>query len=114
MCFKRRTWLTLKVWGLLVFLVMIAIVWWTDAYAAQSQDSINATLVEQMHWNARRLDAVEGKVDKINYVLGVLSAQLFIKIIELWHARTGSGSPHPPKLLERRSFNRHDRNDDDD
>lgn len=82
---------------------------------AQSQDTINATLAEQMHMNAIRLDRLESqqdktevKVDKINWILGVLSAQLIMELIKLWHSRSGNNAEHPPRIYERRSFDRED------
>jgi hypothetical protein len=118
MCLSRRSWRKLHAATLFV-LVTVVILLWVNVIVrvgAQSQDTINATVAEQARWNAVRIDrleahqeAVDGKVDKINWMLGVLSAQLIMEIIKFWHARTGSASSErPPRINERRSSERDD------
>lgn len=115
MCLRRRTLRKAKAYILLILLGMVFLAW-SNAGAAsnqQTQDTINATLSEQTHMNMARLDRLESqlektetKVDKINWILGVLSAQLIMELFKLWHGRTGSGSERPPRIYERRTFER--------
>lgn len=114
MCLQRRTWMRLRIWAFIILfgvsLVLFLSNWgWSMglALAGQSQDGINAVASERIANNMWRLDqmgvrvsVLEGKVDKINWLLGMLSAQLFIKLLELWHKRPGS--QHPPSIRERR------------
>lgn len=115
MCLRRRTWARLRTFATGVLFFLVALLWVTGLAIGQSQDGINATLNEKMLNNAwrlgqveTRLEHLESKLDRVNWVLGVLSAQLFIKLLELWHRKTGGGAEHPPSIRERRS------NDDDD
>ena len=99
----------LRIGAFAVLLIIGLWMWLSSLVSGQTQDSINATAAERIANNVwriaqveARLGMVEEKLSRLNWVLGMLSTQILIKLLELWHKRPGHHTP-PPSIRERRA-----------
>lgn len=112
MCLRRRTWNRLHGWVLLVLFTVMIVAWGQLLIAMQSQDGINATLLEQMQENRTRLVRLESwqeKVDErlshLTWLAGAASGPLILEVFKF--VIRSQRKEHPNRINERR-YNEHD------
>lgn len=113
MCLQQKTWVRLHGWVLCWLFVIMLVAWGQLLIAMQSQDSINATLQEQMNENRSRLirletwqEKVDQRLTSMTWLMGAASGPLIVEVLKFLIRSRHHDKPN--RINERRTPYDHD------